>query len=68
MFIITSLNVFFLKVIEGNKDPSSIVAYQFKEPFVTSVVRIYPSVDTILVCLRTELYGCDPNPGNCVMK
>ena len=68
MFIISSLNVFFLKVIEGNKDASSIETYQFKEPFVTSVVRIYPNVDTTPVCLRTELYGCDPTPGNCVMK
>ena len=48
----------------GNKDASSAVKYYFQEPFVTKRVRIYPVVDTFPVCLRMELYGCDPNPGN----
>lgn len=58
--------VFPPKTIKGNKDAVSIVKYQLQEPFVTKVVRIYPDidVDTSPVCLRTELYGCDPKPGN----
>ena len=56
--------IFFSKVIKGNKDASSIVEYQFKKHFVTQIVRIYPDVDIFPVCLRTELYGCDPTPGN----
>ena len=37
----------------------------FKEPFNASVVRINPtSSANDLICLRAELYGCDPNPGN----
>jgi len=52
------------KTIKGNKDAVSIVKYQLQEPFVTKVVRIYPDIDvaTFPVCLRTELYGCDPKP------
>ena len=60
-----ALNLSFLKDIPGNKDASSLVEYKFKEPFITSVVRINPSSSpNDPICLRAELYGCDPNPGN----
>ena len=50
-------------MIPGNKDASSLVVYKFKEPFIASTVRIQsPSNNPI--CLRMELYGCDPNPGD----
>ncbi|KAL9989294.1 hypothetical protein ACROYT_G003828 [Oculina patagonica] len=55
------------KDIDGNKDASSPVKYKFKEPFVTSTVWIYPlSVNNGPVCLRTELYGCDPT-SDCIL-
>jgi len=54
------------KTMMGNKDASSAVKYYFQEPFVTKRVRIYPVVDTFPVCLRMELYGCDPNP-DCIL-
>ncbi|XP_068726391.1 sushi, von Willebrand factor type A, EGF and pentraxin domain-containing protein 1-like [Montipora capricornis] len=50
------------EAIEGNQDNSSIKTYVLKEPFVTKVVRIYPSFDLTPVCLRMELYGCEPKP------
>ncbi|KAJ7383519.1 hypothetical protein OS493_027685 [Desmophyllum pertusum] len=54
------------KDIDGNKDASSLVEYKFKEPFITSTVWIYPLfVGTDPICMRTELYGCDPTP-DCV--
>ena len=55
---------FFYKVIDGNQNASSTITYFFKEPFITQVVRIYPHFHFTPVCLRMELYGCDPNPGN----
>jgi len=55
----------FLKVIPGNKDSSTLVEYKFKEPFIAKTIRIHPlSAHDNLICLRVELYGCDPNPGN----
>ncbi|XP_074621721.1 CUB and sushi domain-containing protein 3-like isoform X3 [Acropora palmata] len=50
------------QVIDGNQNASSTVTYFFKEPFITQVVRIYPNFNPTPVCLRMELYGCDPNP------
>ena len=58
--------MFFLKTIEGNQNASSVATYHFKEPFVTKTVRIHPD-DTSSACLRTEIYGCDPTPGNSVI-
>ena len=55
---------FFYKVIDGNQNASSTITYFFKEPFITQVVRIYPNFHSTPVCLRMELYGCDPNTGN----
>ncbi|XP_067016844.1 CUB and sushi domain-containing protein 1-like isoform X2 [Acropora muricata] len=49
-------------VIDGNQNASSTITYFFKEPFITQVVRIYPNFHSTPVCLRMELYGCDPNP------
>ncbi|XP_078348103.1 sushi, von Willebrand factor type A, EGF and pentraxin domain-containing protein 1-like isoform X1 [Oculina patagonica] len=55
------------KIIEANKDASSVVKHKFKEPFVTKTVRIHPlTVSGESICLRTELYGCDPTP-DCVL-
>ncbi|XP_078348413.1 uncharacterized protein LOC144633407 [Oculina patagonica] len=55
------------KNIEANKDASSVVKYKFKEPFVTKTVRIQPqTAGTESICLRTELYGCDPTP-DCIL-
>ena len=57
--------IFFVyKVIVGNQIAFSTTTYFFKEPFITQVVRIYPDFHSTPVCLRMELYGCDPNPGN----
>ncbi|KAL9989297.1 hypothetical protein ACROYT_G003831 [Oculina patagonica] len=55
------------KNIVGNKDASSVVQYKFKEPFVTSTVRIHPmTTGSESICLRTDLYGCDPMP-DCIL-
>jgi len=55
------------KVISGNTDASSLVEHKFKEPFITSTVRIQPiSAPNDPICLRMELYGCDPNP-DCIL-
>ena len=60
-----SLNLSFLKVISGNNDSSTLAEYKFEEPFVSRAIRIYPlPAQNNLLCLRMELYGCDPNPGN----
>ncbi|XP_067016833.1 sushi, von Willebrand factor type A, EGF and pentraxin domain-containing protein 1-like isoform X2 [Acropora muricata] len=50
------------QVIDGNENATSTITYFFKEPFITEVVRIYPNFHSTPVCLRMELYGCDPNP------
>ena len=55
-------------MILGNKDASSLVEYKLKEPFISRTVRIYPSSPpNDPICLRMELYGCYPNPGNFII-
>lgn len=55
----------FVKVIPGNKDSSTLVEYKFKEPFIARTIQIHPlPAHDDPICLRVELYGCDPNPGN----
>ncbi|CAH3178976.1 unnamed protein product, partial [Porites lobata] len=49
------------KIIKGKEDARSVVRYQFKEPFVTKTLQIFPDVDISQpVDLRTEVYGCRP--------
>jgi len=59
-----NLNLSFLKVISGNNDSSTVAEYKFEEPFVSSTIRIHPVSAQNDLCLRMELYGCNPNPGN----
>ena len=55
----------FLKIIKGSKDAFTVVKYNFKQPFVTRTLQIFPDVGTWkVVFLRTEIYGCRPTPGN----
>ena len=54
--------------MKGNNDAFTAVRYHFKEPFVTRTLQIVPDVDTSkAVYLRTEIYGCRPTPGNCII-
>jgi len=56
-----------IKVISGNNDSSTLAEYKFEEPFVSRAIRIHPlPAQNDLLCLRMELYGCDPNP-DCVL-
>ena len=60
---------FFFKIIKGKEDARSVVGYQFKEPFVTNTLQIFPDVDiSQLVYLRTEVYGCRPTLGNGIIS
>lgn len=60
---------FFFKIIKGKEDARSVVRYQFKEPFVTNTLQIFPDVDiSQLVYLRTEVYGCRPTLGNGIIS
>ena len=60
---------FFFKIIKGKEDARSVVRYQFKEPFVTKTLQIFPDVDISQpVDLRTEVYGCRPTLGNGIIS
>lgn len=52
--------LFYLQVIEGNRNAYDIVLKDLEPPIIARFVRFMPVTDhSMNVCMRVELYGCE---------
>ena len=56
--MITIINIFLQKMLDGNTDMSTVKRNNLTKPIVARYVRIHPTAWQTDVCLRTEFYGC----------
>lgn len=56
--MITIINIFLLKMLDGNTDMSTVKRNNLTKLIVARYVRIHPTAWQTDVCLRAEFYGC----------
>lgn len=57
--MITTINIFLLKMLDGNTDMSTVKRNNLTKLIVARYVRIHPTAWQTDVCLRAEFYGCE---------
>lgn len=63
--MITIINIFLQKMLDGNIDTSTVKRNNLTKPIVARYLRIHPTAWQTDVCLRTEFYGCQ---GRTILK
>ena len=57
--MITIINIFLQKMLDGNTDMSTVKRNNLTKPIVARYVRIHPTAWQTDICLRAEFYGCE---------
>ena len=55
---------FYLQIIRGNNDGSSVVRHDLKPAIIAQHIRVHPGYfQGNHACMRLELYGCSAEEG-----